>query len=663
MNNQFGYTRIGCVSPELKLGDVRGNTNIIIKEAFAAGEEGCDIIVFPEMSFTGYTCADLFHQKVLYQTALEQLIRCAEETSGLRAFIAVGLPIFLDGRMYNAAAVLYKGNILGLVPKTYIPNHNEFYESRWFTSGIDTLSDSINIGGNEIPFGTDLLFKSNNGIGTIGIELCEDMWATVPPSARLALAGADIILNLSASNELAGKADYRRELVAKLSGQQLCAYAYCSAGVFESTTDTVFGGHQIIAENGHILAEGDRFSRKLSVTIADVDSDFISHERINNRTFSECSSIELARVPSGRIYRLVELDEDEIHAPAEKSTFKPDKLRRSVDPEPFVPAPGSGREARCSEIFRIQSAALASRISHIGCRDVVIGLSGGLDSTLALLVTLDAFKSLELPLSGIHCITMPGFGTTKRTKGNAEKLSKALGLEIERINIAKACRQHFSDIGHDGNTTDITYENTQARERTKILMNKANMYGGIVIGTGDLSEQAMGWSTYNGDHMSMYSVNTGVPKTLVRFLVEYYISCIADKKTAAVLSDINATPISPELLPPDEDGNISQKTEDKIGPYELHDFFLYQVVRCGYAPGKVIFLAEAAFNSGSLEKYSRDEIKKWLTLFYKRFFSQQFKRSCVPDGPKVGTIALSPRADWRMPSDASVALWLEEMEN
>lgn len=659
MKNEFGYTRIGCLSPKLKIGDVRGNTNIIIKEAFNAFNEGCDIIVFPEMSLTGYTCADLFQQSSLYKTALEQLLRCAGETSGLTSFIAVGLPVYLDDRMYNAAAILYRGSILGIVPKTYIPNHNEFYEARWFTSGSDSLSDSINIAGWEIPFGTDLLFPVADGRGTMGVELCEDMWAPIPPSSKMALAGADIIINLSASNELAGKADYRRELIKKHSGQQLCAYAYCSAGVNESTTDTVFGGHQIIAENGHLLAEGDRFSRETILTIADVDSNFLSHERLNNRTFAECSSIELARVPQGKLYRLINFEDEQTQ---ESEKFSPEMLMRSVDPRPFVPADDANLEIRCREIFRIQSAALASRLSHIGCKNVVIGLSGGLDSTLALLVTLEAFRTLKLPLEGINCITMPGFGTTKRTKGNAEKLCRALGLEIQRINISRACRQHFSDIGHDGLTTDITYENTQARERTQILMDSANKLDGIVIGTGDLSEQAMGWSTYNGDHMSMYGVNTGVPKTLVRFLVEYYINHIAGKKTAAVLADINATPISPELLPPDEDGNIAQKTEDKIGPYELHDFFLYQVVRCGFAPGKVLFLAEKAFSEDCGCKYSRAEIKKWLTLFYKRFFSQQFKRSCVPDGPKVGTIALSPRADWRMPSDASVQLWLEEME-
>ena len=420
MKNEFGYTRIACVSPGLKIADVRGNTNIIIREAFTAYNSGCDIIVFPEMSLTGYTCGDLFQQSSLYKIALEQLSRCAEETSGISALIAVGLPVNLDGRMFNAAAILYKGNILGLVPKTYIPNHNEFYESRWFTSGIDTLSDSLDIGGREVPFGVDLLFKTLSGIGTIGVELCEDMWAPIPPSARLTLAGADIILNLSASNELAGKAAYRRELVKKLSGQQLCAYAYCSAGVTESTTDTVYGGHQIIAENGHILSEGERFSRTMTMSIADIDTDFIGHERINNRTFSECASVELARPGNGRVYNLVELEEDD--SSSEREILTPKTLRRLVDPRPFVPDGESRREQRCSEIFRIQSSALASRLTHIGCKTVIIGLSGGLDSTLALLVTIEAFKSVNLPLSGIHCITMPGFGTTRRTKGNAEKL-------------------------------------------------------------------------------------------------------------------------------------------------------------------------------------------------------------------------------------------------
>ena len=658
MKNDLGFVRIGCVTPELKLGEVVTNADVVIKYASSACSSGCDIVVFPELSLTGYSCADLFQQKRLLKASVEQLVRIAEKTAELDAYIAVGLPVLHESRLYNCAALINRGIILGIVPKTYIPNYGEYYEHRWFSSGADVFSDSIVIMGSEIPFGTDLLF-SQPGSFIIGIELCEDMWAPVPPSVRKSLAGADIILNLSASNELAGKGHYRRELIAKLSGQQLGIYAYCSSGMFESTTDTVFGGHRIIAENGRILAEGGRFETETGITFADADIDFISHERIKNKTFSDCAAAELGR-SDDVLFRSVEvLDEPGMIFEYTTDRLTPGNLVRFVDSRPFVPADNSSREQRCHEIFSIQSAGLASRLRHIGSDKVVIGLSGGLDSTLALLVCIEAFKTLGLSSDGIKCITMPGFGTTARTKGNAEKLCESLRLGIESISIADAVRQHFSDIGHDEAEKNVTYENSQARERTQILMDIANKVGGIVIGTGDLSEQAMGWSTYNGDHMSMYAVNTGVPKTLVRYLVEYYIDHIAEPSTAAVLKDINDTPISPELLPPDENGEIAQKTEDNIGPYELHDFFLYQVVRCGFEPAKVLFLAEAAFR----EVYNRDEIKKWLKLFYRRFFSQQFKRSCVPDGPKVGTIALSPRADWRMPSDASAKMWLDELDN
>ncbi|MDC7225967.1 MAG: NAD(+) synthase [Spirochaetales bacterium] len=654
MRNELGFVRIGCVTPELKLADVGTNADSIIRSAFSAAAEGCDIIVYPELSITGYTCADLFHQKLIQTKVIDELLRIAEETSELDSYIATGLPVYHESRLYNAAVLIYQGCILGIVPKTYIPNYGEFYEHRWFSSGSEVFSDNIVIEGSEIPFGTDLVFKSDRGF-SLGMELCEDMWAPVPPSVRKSLAGAEIILNLSASNELAGKADYRRGLIEKLSGQQLGIYAYCSSGIFESTTDTVFGGHRIIAENGKILAESGRFDTAEGITVADVDIGFIAHERGRNKTFSDCAAVELGD-RNEIIFRSIELETgNDIEQGME---LKPRNLMRFLDARPFVPASADSREYRCREIFMIQSAGLASRLRHIGCSKVVIGLSGGLDSTLALLVCIEAFKSLGLNKKGIICITMPGFGTTGRTRGNAEMLCEKLGLGLETVEITPAVRQHFNDIGHDESVRNITYENSQARERTQILMDKANQTGGIVIGTGDLSEQAMGWSTYNGDHMSMYAVNTGVPKTLVRFLVEYYIEHIAEAETAAVLADINATPISPELLPPDEDGNIAQKTEDNIGPYELHDFFLFQVVRCGFEPKKVLFLAEAAFNSS----YDRETIQKWLKLFYHRFFSQQFKRSCVPDGPKVGTIALSPRADWRMPSDASVAMWLKELD-
>ncbi|HAK46917.1 MAG TPA: NAD(+) synthase [Spirochaeta sp.] len=655
MKNELGFVRIGCITPELKLADVSANAGIMIDSAIEACNKGCDIIAFPELSLTGYTCADLFHQRIIQKAVIEELENIAAKTSELNAYIALGLPVYHESRLYNCAALVYKGCILGIVPKTYIPNHGEFYEHRWFSSGADVFSDSLVISGSEVPFGTDLLFRNGSSF-VIGIELCEDMWAPVPPSVRKSLAGADIILNLSASNELAGKADYRRELIGKLSGQQLSVYAYCSAGMFESTTDTVFGGHRLIAENGRILAEGGRFEMETGITIADVDVDFISHERVNNKTFSDCAASELGRNEEV-LFRSVELEDSWSVDDGSGTGLSPAELKRFVDDRPFVPASSDSREHRCREIFSIQSAGIASRLRHIGCKSVIIGLSGGLDSTLALLVCIEAFKSLGLSLKGIKCITMPGFGTTKRTKGNAEKLCESLGLKLETIEISDAVRQHFGDIGHDEDVKNITYENSQARERTQILMDKANQAGAIVVGTGDLSEQAMGWSTYNGDHMSMYAVNTGVPKTLVRFLVEYYIEHIAEPDTAAVLVDINETPISPELLPPDENGDIAQKTEDNIGPYELHDFFLYQVVRCGFEPRKVLFLAEAAFR----EVYSRETIRKWLKLFYRRFFSQQFKRSCVPDGPKVGTIALSPRADWRMPSDASAELWLKQL--
>ena len=668
MRNEFGFLRAGCITPMLKLADVGSNADRIIETATTAAEQGCDLIVFPELCITGYTNADLFMQKLLYSNALKQLLRITDETSDLNAFIAVGLPVLHENRLYNCAVMISGGCILGIVPKTYIPNHNEFYEHRWFSSGADVFSDSIFLDNKEIPFGTDLLFKIGyqNNICTAGIELCEDMWAPVPPSVRKSLAGAELIINLSSSNELAGKADYRRELIEKLSGQQLSAYIYCSSGVFESSTDTVFGGHRIVAENGRLLVESERFERTDGFTYADIDLDFIRHERINNKTFSECAATELTRKKDAGSFIFVELEDyeytDDTTAPSKDFTH--DMLMRYIDPAPFVPTAPEKRSERCREIFSIQSAALASRLIHIGCKNVVLGLSGGLDSTLALLVCIEAFKSLDFDISGINCLTMPGFGTTKRTRSNAEKLCASVGLKIESIDITAAVRQHFNDINHDEGIKNVTYENAQARERTQILMDKANQLGGIVIGTGDLSEQAMGWSTYNGDHMSMYAVNTGVPKTLVRFLVEYYIEHLADKKTAGILTDINNTPISPELLPPDSNGEIAQKTEEKIGPYELHDFFLYQVVRCGYEPLKVLFLARAAFNGkNGISEYTRDEIKKWLVLFYKRFFSQQFKRSCVPDGPKVGTIALSPRADWRMPSDASVKMWLDELED
>lgn len=652
MKNEYGFVRIGCVTPKLKLTDIEYNAETIISAVEKSAIHKPDILVFPELSLTGYSCADLFAQELLYEKALASLLKIIEKTQTYDFIITIGLPLIIESKYYNCAAIVQSGKILGIVPKTFLPNHGEFYEQRWFSSGLDNTNSSVCIDKKDVPFGIDLLIKPfKDSSYTIGFEICEDLWASIPPSSKMALSGANVIINLSASNELVGKSEYRRNLIKTHSAQLLCIYAYCSSGMFESTTDTVFGGHSIIAENGKILEESKRFQNNEILIFADTDIDFIRHERIQNSTFSDCCKIEKTN------FRLIY--GNSLSNQSKESFFSTAKnLFRYVEKHPFIPSNPLKRKERCKEIFSIQSTALASRLLHINCKKAIIGLSGGLDSTLALLVCIEAFKKINYCLSDIQCLNMPGFGTTKRTKSNAIKLCNALSIPIETISINKAVRQHFRDISHDESIHNITYENAQARERTKILMNKANQLGGIVIGTGDLSELAMGWCTYNGDHMSMYAVNTGVPKTLVRFLVEFYIKEIATDKTAKILNDINNTPISPELLPPLGNDEISQKTEDNIGPYELHDFFLYQVVRCGFAPQKVLFLAKAAFGAS----YSEETIKKWLIVFYKRFFSQQFKRSCMPDGPKVGTIALSPRADWRMPSDASVRLWIKELE-
>ncbi len=641
MFNGNNFVRTAAAVPETRIADPDYNIAEIINTAESALKENPDIVVFPELAVTSYTCGDLFRQRTLLEGALKALTRFLDFSSGSATVFVLGIPILNGGSLYNCAAVVQKGEILGIVPKTYIPNNNEYYEKRWFSSSIDSPVDVIDIFGSKVPFKPDILFRSSGQRKfNFAVEICEDLWAVIPPSSRHALAGAEIILNLSASNELAGKASYRRDLVRRQSGSALCAYVYTSAGVGESTTDTVFGGHTIAAENGKILAENKRFVKKSQILITDLDMDIIRHERINNSSFT-----------GGCSYTEVILKRD-----TKKRRDK--KLFRKVEPKPFVPGKNDDRRQRCEEIFNIQSTGLATRLDHTGIKDVVIGLSGGLDSTLALLVTSEAFKKLNLSFSGIHPVTMPGFGTTDRTKTNAEKLCSEMNLSIENISIVKAAENHLYDIGHNGKTTDITYENAQARERTQILMDKANLLNALVIGTGDLSELALGWCTYNGDHMSMYAVNSGVPKTLVSYLIGYYKEERASKEVAETLKDIIDTPISPELLPPDKEGNILQKTEDKVGPYELHDFFLYNVVRYAFKPQKVLFLAEKAFDS----KYSSAVIKKWLKVFYRRFFAQQFKRSAIPDGPKVGTIALSPRADWRMPSDASANLWLAELD-
>ncbi|MCK5805918.1 MAG: NAD(+) synthase, partial [Lentisphaeria bacterium] len=546
------------------------------------------------------------------------------------------------------AAVVQRGNILGVVPKIFLPGSNEYYEPRWFSSGSSLTPVTTTVAGQcDVPVGCDMLFRdADHPDFCFCVELCEDLWAPIPPSGARALAGATIIANPSASNELVGKAEYRRDLVRQQSARCLAAYVYCSAGVGESTTDMVFGGHCMVAENGTMLAERERFLSEPGLTVADVDVQFLRHERVGNKTFAHGKAVA-SREGAAQVVSFTS-----------RSSADAADLRRRVDPHPFVPADDARRHDRCQEILAIQSTGLATRLQHTGLRDVVVGLSGGLDSTLALLVCIDAFQRLDLPLAGIHAVTMPGFGTTKRTKGNADALCEQLGIPLATISIEAACKQHFQDIGHDGTTTDIAYENVQARERTQILMDMSNMQNALVVGTGDLSELALGWCTYNGDHMSMYAVNTGVPKTLVSYLIATYAKDKADPATAVILEDILDTPISPELLPPDENGDIAQKTESVVGPYELHDFFLYHVVRCGFSPPKTLFLAEKAFEG----MYPPEELKRWMKVFLQRFFGQQFKRSCLPDGPKVGTIALSPRGDWRMPSDAAAADWLESLE-
>lgn len=646
----FGYVRLGAAVPEVRAAAVSDNVSSMLALARQATAAGCDVVAFPELCICGYTCGDLFAQRRLTDACLAGLYRFADETAALAPLFVVGLPLVVDGLLFNVAAAVSRGTVVGLVPKTFIPGYREYYEPRWFAAEAARCRGRVDLPAGTVPFGADLVFRPDAGADLrLGIELCEDLWAPIPPSSTLALAGATVLLNLSASNDLVGKSDYRLELVRQQSARCLAAYVYCSAGVGESTTDLVFGGDCILAENGTLLARGTRFQRGAQLTTADVDTQFLQHER-------QCSTTFTQAVVRGAGNGLHEIREVLFAAPAAE---RGRELQRPVAAHPFVPSDPQVRHDRCQEIFAIQSSGLATRLAHTHAQAVVIGLSGGLDSTLALLVCIEAFTRLGLPLSGIHAITMPGFGTTDRTRGNAEALCRRLGITLATIPIAASCRQHFADIGHDGTTGDITYENVQARERTQILMDRANMVGGPVIGTGDLSELALGWCTYNGDHMSMYGVNVGVPKTLVRYLLGYYADDKASADTATVLRDVLATPISPELLPPDADGSIAQKTEAVVGPYELHDFFLYYSIRCGFPPRKVLLLARHAFGVA----YTPALLRQWLRLFLRRFFAQQFKRSCLPDGPKVGTIALSPRGDWRMPSDASPDEWLADLDD
>jgi NAD+ synthase (glutamine-hydrolysing) len=651
MITSFGFVRIACVVPPVRPADVVGNADAIMAAVRDLQKDDCDLILFPELCFTAYTCGDLFLQPVLLEGAARELERFLEHNALSTAVSVLGLPVELSGRLYNCAVVVQGEQILGVVPKIFLASSREYYESRWFSPGDTAPEREIVLCGQTVPFGTDLLFRNADARDfTFAIEVCEDLWAPVPPSCSKAMQGATVILNPSASNALVGKTAYRRQLIEQQSARCHAAYAYASAGVGESTTDMVFGGHTLIAENGTLLSEGTQFRRSTTMLISDIDVQMLAFERLNNRTFGNAASRDAAsgaKPPRTLFFRC--------HQSKAKTLFRP------VSRLPFVPAEHQMLEDRCEEILNIQSHGLATRMQHANLRHAVVGLSGGLDSTLALLVIRRAFDMLRLPHTGIHAITMPGFGTTERTLKNVAGLGEALDIQIENISITQACTMHMHDIGHDPAVTDTTYENVQARARTQILMNLANKLGGLVIGTGDLSEIALGWSTYNADHMSMYAVNCGVPKTLVRHLIRHVAESTGEEDGGLLrqtLLDILDTPVSPELVPPGADGRIVQKTEEILGPYEAHDFFLYNAIRRGFPPRKVLFLAEIAFGND----YPKADLSRWLRLFYSRFFSQQFKRSCIPDGPKVGTIALSPRADWRMPSDATAQLWLEMEE-
>ena len=633
---RHGFIKVAAATPDIRVADVDYNKGQIIKQMDEAAEAGAKIIVFPELCITGYTCSDLFLQDILLNSAKKALVEIAEHTKNLDALVFVGVPIAVGGELYNVAAALNHGNILGFTTKSFLPNYGEFYEMRQFRPG-PKKAEKILFGGKEIPFGPQLLFVENQMANLIvSAEICEDVWSPVPPSIEAAREGATVIVNCSASDETIGKASYREALISGQSARLISGYIYANAGEGESTTDLVFGGHNLIAENGTILAEAKRFSNGIIYTEFDVQK--IANERRKNTTFTETQEHVLPRIPFG-------LEQTETI------------LTRTFPSRPFVPRDDQERAKRCEEILTIQAMGLKKRLAHTHAKSAVVGISGGLDSTLALLVTAKAFDALGLERSGITAVTMPCFGTTDRTYQNACKMSLKVGATLREVRIDDAVMQHFKDIGHDPQDHSVTYENSQARERTQVLMDIANQTGGLVIGTGDMSELALGWATYNGDHMSMYGVNASVPKTLVRHLVHYFADTCEDSSLKEVLYDVLDTPVSPELLPP-KDGEIAQKTEDLVGPYELHDFFLYYFLRMGYEPGKIYRIAKLSFAG----EYDDETIYKWLRTFCWRFFSQQFKRSCLPDGPKVGTVALSPRGDWRMPSDACVALWIQNLE-
>ena len=638
---KYGFIKVAAAVPAVRVADVEYNVQEIERLIGLADGEGAEVVCFPELCVTGYSCQDLFKEQLLLSKAEDGLISLLDFTRKLDIICVIGMPVQIGGLLLNCAVVIQSGTLLGVVPKTYLPNYNEFYEKRWFASAFDLNPTETYLAGTPITVSSEpQLFQTGDGV-KFGIEICEDVWAPIPPSNNLTMAGADIILNCSARDELIGKHRYLRSLLAQQSARTISGYVYASCGFGESTQDVVYGGNAMIFENGKLLAEGDRYSFQPQLQVAQIDVERLRTERHTNSTF---------------IY--AQRDAEAIVVDAKSKQFDgPFQLIRDIDPHPFIPSHAEMAET-CEEILNIQTAGLAKRLTHTHCEHVVVGISGGLDSTLALLVCVRTFDKLGLDRKGIIGVTMPGFGTTDRTHDNAASLMQTLAISQMEIPIGKAVMQHFEDIGHDATKHDATYENAQARERTQILMDLANKFNALVVGTGDLSELALGWATYNGDHMSMYGVNAGIPKTLIQYVIRYIALLPMFSAQRDTLIDIVNTPISPELTPADEHGNIKQKTEDLVGPYELHDFFLYYFLRFGFGPAKIYLMAQKAFG----DAYSKETIKKWLTTFCRRFFSQQFKRSCLPDGPKVGSVSLSPRGDWRMPSDACSTLWLKECE-
>lgn len=633
----YGFIKVAAATPKIKVADVDYNTELICNQIDEAAKNGAKVLVFPELCLTGYTCSDLFWQSLMLEKVKEKTIEIARYSKDYDMLIMIGIPYEHNGKLYNVGVVLHKGKILGMVTKKHLPNYSEFYEARHFTKGFEKVV-TVDFAGQKVPMGMNILFKCENRPDmVIGVEICEDLWVPNPPSIRHTMAGATIIANLSASDEVTGKSIYRRDLVAGQSARLICGYIYADAGEGESSTDLVYSAHNMIAENGRMLAEAKRFINQ--TVYGDIDLDRIKNERRKMTTYDS-------------------KDEEDYTVVTFEMNMDNNELSAKINNMPFVPGDIAKRNERCEEILTIQAMGLKKRLEHTNAKSAVIGISGGLDSTLALLVTVRAFDMLGRDRKGIVAVTMPGFGTTDRTYDNALKMIEKLGTTFIEINISDAANEHFKAIGHDSSIYDVTYENVQARQRTLYLMNLANQYNGFVVGTGDLSELALGWATYNGDHMSMYGVNASIPKTLVRHLVRYYADTCDDIELNKVLMDVLDTPVSPELLPPQDNGEIAQKTEDLVGPYELHDFFMYYMLRLGYTPKKIYYLARNAFEG----IYDDETILKWLKTFYRRFFAQQFKRSCLPDGPKVGTVAVSPRGDLRMPSDACATIWLKELE-